>query len=267
MRRFSAHLGYLFSDLPLRDRFLAAKAAGFDAVEHPSPYGVPATDIAAWLAEIGLPYVQMGLPAGDPAKGEKGLAALPGRARDFRATLEPSLDYAEAIGCPAVHAMAGVRPAGIPEEKLWDTYIENLAVAADAAKARDMLLLLEPIGRGTLANYFLDRPDLALRAIADLGRDNVRLILDAFHTVDAGLDVLPLIRDHAGLIYHMHIADHPGRHEPGTGTIDFSALYAALDKAGFAGFIGCEYVPAGRTGDGLSWLAAHKAGLFDKRAD
>jgi hydroxypyruvate isomerase len=100
-----------------------------------------------------------------------------------------------------------------------------------------------------------------------LGRDNVRLILDAFHTVDAGLDVLPIIRDHIDLIYHMHIADHPGRHEPGTGAIDFAALYAALDQAGFTGFIGCEYVPAGPTQDGLSWLPAHKAGLPAAKTD
>lgn len=261
MRKFSAHIGYLFSDLPLLERISAARASGFDAVENPAPYATPAADVAAALKQAGLTYVQMGLPSGDPAKGEKGLAALPDRVAEFRATLEPSLDYAAAVGCRAMHAMAGVRPDGVPAERLWATYLDNLALAADAAKARGMLLLLEPIGSGTIANYVLDHPDLALRAIADLKRDNVRLIFDAFHTVNAGLDPLPFIRDHVDLIHHMHIADYPGRHEPGTGTVDFAALYATLDKAGYAGLIGCEYVPAGRTQDGLSWLAAHKAGL------
>ena len=266
MRKFCAHIGYLFSDLPFRERIFAAKASGFDAVENPAPYSTPAADVASALKEAGLPYVQMGLPSGDAAKGEKGLAALPDRVADFRATLEPSLDYAQAIGCPAIHAMAGVRPIDVAPEKVWDTYIANLAVAADAAKARGMLLLLEPIGSGTIANYVLDRPDQALRAIANLGRDNVRLIFDAFHTVNAGLDPLPFIRDHVDLIYHMHIADYPGRHEPGTGTIDFATLYAALDAAHFTGFIGCEYIPAGRTHDGLSWLATHKAGAVSAGA-
>ncbi|MCS0500793.1 hydroxypyruvate isomerase family protein [Ancylobacter mangrovi] len=264
MRRYSAHIGYLFSDRPLVERIAAARANGFDAVENPAPYATPAPVIAAALKEAGLTYVQMGLPSGDAARGEKGLAALPERVAEFRATLEPSLDYAEAVGCRAMHAMAGVRPEGVPAAKLWDTYIGNLALAADAARARGMLLLLEPIGSGTIADYLLDTPDLALRAIRELGRDNVRLIFDAFHTVNAGLDPLPFIRDHAGLIHHMHIADYPGRHEPGTGTLDFAALYAALDAAGYAGFIGCEYVPAGRTEDGLGWLAAHRAGAMRK---
>ncbi len=258
MRKFSAHLGYLFTDLPLEERFRAAKRFGFDGVEHPGPYAAPATDVARWLSEIELPFIQMALPAGDAARGEKGIAALPERVAAFRESIPRGLDYARQIGCTAVHAMSGVRPAGMSHEQLWDTYIENMGVAADAASERGLTLLIEPIGSGTLPDYFMDQPTLAVRAIRELGRDNVRLIFDAFHAANGGLDPAAFVRDNGRLIHHMHIADHPGRHEPGTGTIDFNALYAALDDVGFTGFIGCEYVPAALTQDGLAWMPEHR---------
>lgn len=259
MRRFSAHLGYLFNDRPLAERFAAAKAAGFDAVEHPAPYGAPAADVAQWLADTGVPFAQMALAAGDATRGEKGLAALPDRVAAFRDSIAPGLDYAEAIGCKAVHAMSGVRPQGIDPARLWETYLENMGIAADAAAKRGMILLIEPIGAGTLPDYFMDRPDLAVEAVAALGRANVRLLFDAFHAANAGVDPVGFVAAHADLIHHVHIADLPGRHEPGTGTIDFRGLYVALDKAGNEALIGCEYIPAGRTEEGLGWMAQHRA--------
>lgn len=261
MRKYSAHIGYLFSEIPLLERFAAARRGGFAAVEHPAPYAVPPAEVARQLRETGLTFVQMGLASGDAARGEKGFAALPDRVDTFRESVGKGLDYAEAIGCKAVHAMAGVRPDGVDHDRLWDTYLENMAVAADAAASRGMRILIEPIGPGSLPNYFMDDSALGVRAIEALKRDNVRLIFDAFHATNAGEDPVPFVRAHAGLIHHMHIADHPGRHEPGTGTIDFDALYAALDAAGFRGFIGCEYVPAGNTEAGLTWLGRHRAGI------
>lgn len=257
MRKFSAHLGYLFSEMPLDARFEAAKRVGFSGVEHPSPYSAPAADVARWLASIELPFVQMALPAGDASRGEKGLAALPDRVEEFGATIALGIDYALEIGCPALHVMAGVRPDGTPHRQLWDTYVDNMSRAAEAAARDGLKILIEPIGAGTLPDYFIDRAQLALEAIRDIGRDNVRLLFDVFHCVNGGDDPIAFIEANATLLYHVHIADHPGRHEPGSGRIDFTAVYAALDRAGYSGFIGCEYVPAGRTEDGLCWLAEH----------
>ena len=256
MRGISAHLGYLFNEVPLEQRFHAAKRAGFQAVEHPSLYGLPPSRVKDLLAEVGLPLVQTGFPSGDIARGEKGFAALPGQVDRFGESLARGLAYAAGIDVPAVHAMAGVKPAGADVGSMWATYVANMREAADALAAQNRLLLIEPISQGSIADYFVEDPLDAVRAIEEIGRDNVRILFDVFHATNIGADPFDFIRRHAGLIYHVHIADHPGRHEPGTGTIDFATLRRTLDEVGYDGFIGCEYAPLGRTEDGLGWMEA-----------
>lgn len=257
MQGFSAHLGYLYGDRPFRERLFAAKEAGFRAAEHPNPYSVPAADLAAWIAESGLSFAQIALPSGDAARGEKGMAALPGREDEFRQSLDVGIAYASRIGCRAVHAMAGIRPAGVAEADLMATYVANMRAAADAARAAEMTLLIEPIGAATIADYFMSDAQAAVEAIGLIERDNVRLLFDVFHETNAGKDAAAFLRAHGGLIHHVHIADHPGRHEPGSGRIDFTEIYDALNTTGYRGFVGCEYVPAGSTEAGLTWLASH----------
>lgn len=254
--RLSGHCGFLFTELPLSERFAAAARAGFTAVEHPNLFAAPAREVAGWLEQAGVPLVQTGFPAGDAAKGEKGFAALPDRVAQYRATIEPTLDFVEELGCRMVHPMAGVRPAGIARERLWDTYLENLAFAADAAARRGMTVIVEPIGPGSIANYVIDDPLMAVEAIRLIGRDNVKLLFDAYHCVCLGQDPAALIRAHAPLIAHVQIADDPGRHEPGTGTIAFGPIFRALEEVGYAGHVGCEYHPATTTEAGLAWMRA-----------
>lgn len=254
MKGFSAHIGYLFNEVPLDRRFAAARDAGFRMVEHPSLYSLPAARVRQLLAECGLGLVQSSFPAGDIARGEKGFAALPDQIERFRASLAGSVDYAVEAGIPALHCMAGVRPAGADPRQMWDTYIANMRAAASAAAEHGILLLIEPISSGSIADYFIEDPMDAVRAIAEIGAPNVRLLYDVFHATMIGSDPFAFIRDHAGLIYHVHIADHPGRHEPGTGTIDFQRLYRTLEDVGYDGFIGCEYVPRGDTVQGLGWM-------------
>lgn len=258
MKGFSAHLGYLFNEMPLEERFAAAKRTGFRAVEHPALYSLPPARIVELLGEIGLPLVQTGFPSGDIARGEKGFAALPDQQERFRDSIRVGLDYADAVGVPAVHAMAGVKPAGADLARMWDTYVVNMRYAADQLADRGKILLIEPISSGSIADYFIEQSDDAIRAIGEIGRDNVRLLYDVFHATSIGTDPLAFIRAHAGLIYHVHIADHPGRHEPGSGTIDFEAVYRVLDEVSYDGFVGCEYAPAGRTQDGLGWMTARE---------
>ncbi len=252
--RLSAHVGFLFTEHALVDRFAAAARAGFRVVEHPSPYGIPAAQLKVLLSDAGLRFVQTAFPAGDPARGEKGFAALPGSVKRFRDCVEPTLDYLQEVGCILVHAMAAVRPAGVPHDVVWATYLENLAFAADAAAKRGMRVLIEPIGPGSIANYVVDATALALSAIKSVGRPNVTLLMDAFHAVSLGEDPVATIRDHSTLIAHIQIADYPGRHEPGSGTIDFGPIFAALDDVGYRGYVGCEYHPAASTEAGLGWM-------------
>lgn len=252
--KYSAHLGYLFTEMPFRERIGAARQHGFPAMEHPAPYdNASATELAAWLAEAGLVYTQFGLYAGDAKRGEKGLGIFAERRDEFRDSVTAGLDYAQTIGVRMVHAMAGVLPPGERSQAHWDCYIDNLTYAAQAANARGMTILVEAMSAAAVPNYYIDTPDLGAKAIAAAGQPNIRLLLDVFHTASAGLDIFEQIERHAPLLGHVHIADYPGRHEPGTGTLDFDAIRAALQAVGYRGWLGCEYIPAGPTEDGLGW--------------
>lgn len=257
MPRFSAHLGYLFSDRPLNERFAAARRFGFAAVEHPAPYELPAERTAALLQDTGLVFAQLAAPAGDPSKGEKGLAVLPDRRAEFRASIDRALDYADAVGCTMIHVMSGIAPADADEPAVWGAYIDNMRFAAEAFARRGKRLLIEPISRRTVSAYFMSDPERALEAADAIG-PNAVLLFDVYHAKLGGFDPLAFIRSALPRIAHVHIADEPGRHEPGTGRLDFATLFRLLDERGFEGLVGCEYVPSGRTEDGLGWLA--KAG-------
>ena len=254
MLQFSAHLGYLFTEYPLRERFAAARRAGFTAVEHPAPYSIPASELRSLTRDEGLDFVQFALPAGDAVKGEKGFAALPGREAEFLASVETGLDYAVTAGSRFVQVQSGLVPEGADAAHLWDTYIANLAVAADKAADRGLHVLIEPIGAATIAGYFMDRSDLALQALAEARRPNLHILFDVFHSTVAGIDPCGFITQSVGQIGHLHIADHPGRHQPGTGEMDFAAIFTTIQQSGYRGSIGCEYKPTARTEDSLDWF-------------
>lgn len=245
----------MFTEHPLEGRFAAAAAAGFREVEHPTPYGLAASRVRELCDQHGLSFVQMALPAGDTARGEKGIGCLPGREQEFRQSVETGLDYAHEIGSRFVHVMSGV----VSEPEAFDAaracYITNLRFACDAAAARGMMLLVEPIGVATISGYLVDHPAKALGVIADVGAPNLRMLFDAFHATNAGIDAITFVQQHPETIAHIHIADHPGRHEPGTGTFDFVRFFEALDRVGYPGSVGLEYIPAGDTREGLSWLS------------
>lgn len=256
---YSAHIGYLFSDLPLTDRIAAARRSGFAAVEHPAPYSVPAPQMARLLAQSGLRYTQFGLYSGRGEAGEKGIGIFPGRRAEFEKSITDGLDYAQAIGVKMVHAMSGVLPEDQRQQSHWDCYVENLALCARKASERGITVIVEAMSPAAVPDYFIATPDRAAQAIADAGEPNLGLLLDIFHTASSGLDIEGTIRAHAGRIAHVHIADFPGRHEPGSASLDFDAIEGVLEDAGYDGVLGCEYVPAGRTEDGLGWLKSRLA--------
>ncbi len=257
MPRFAANLSFLFTEYPFPERFARAAAAGFRAVECLFPYEYRPEDLAIWLAAASLECALFNLPPGDWAAGERGLACLPGRDDEFEQGIEQAARYVAALNCRQVHCLAGLRPAGEDEAALRVRYIARLRRAADRFAPHGVIVLIEPINsRIDMPGYWLDSPAKALALLDDIDRPNVRLQLDLYHAHVATGDAGIWLDQAAGRLGHVQIADYPGRHEPGTGEIDFARLLARLDALGYSGWVGCEYRPAGSTEDGLCWLGA-----------
>lgn len=254
--RYSAHIGYLFSDRPIRQRIEAASAHGFDGVEYPSPYGISPHYMAAWLERCKMTYTQFGLYSGDADQGEKGIGIFPDRRDEFRRSVTDALNYAEVVGVKMLHAMSGVLAPEKRSQGNRDCYIENLDYAARQAKSRGIRILIEPMSPGAVPNYFVSTADQAADIVAETGSDNIGLLFDVFHTASIGQDIHRQIEKFAALIWHVHIADVPGRHEPGSETLDFDSIRDTLASVGYQGWLGCEYKPARSTEAGLAWLSA-----------
>ena len=255
MPKFAANLSFLFAEQPFPERFARAAAAGFAGVEYLFPYAWPAAEIAGWLRDAGLQQVLFNLPPGDWAAGERGIACLPGREKEFAAGVEQALAYAEVLGCRRVHCMAGLRPAGVDEARLTATYVANLRHAADRFAALGASVLIEPINsRIDMPGYWLDDVGRAFSLCAAVDRDNVRVQLDLYHAQIIQGDLARTIEANLERIGHIQIADNPGRHEPGSGEINYPFLFALLDRLGYAGWVGCEYQPMTTTEAGLAWL-------------
>lgn len=250
MNRLSAHIGYLYTELPLADRLAAAAHDGFTAVEHPEPHAIPAARMRMRLDDLNLAFAQITSGMGDRDRGEKGLAALPGRKAAFRDGFDRALDYAQAVGCPFVHPMAGVPPQDADPARVRATYRDNLAWAIESCADSGARVLVEAI---TIPGYAMGTLADAC-AVQDAFDGRLSLLLDSYHATVLGIDPATWVAANAQRIGHVHIADHPGRHEPGTGGIDFPRLLGALRHAGYGGAIGFEYVPANGTVDSLGFL-------------
>lgn len=258
MNRLSAHIGYLYADLPLAERPAAAARDGFTAVEHPEPWAVPAKEMRARLADLGLTFSQVTSGMGDAAAGEKGLAALAGREAEFRAGFDRALAYALEIGCPFVHPMAGVPKGGVLDAA--ETYRLNLSFALNRVEGSGVRVLVEAI---TIPGYHMGSLALATD-LQDQFHGRFALLFDTYHAAVLGEDPRRWITRNAGRIGHVHIADHPGRHEPGTGTLSFEPVLTALTAAGYAGAIGFEYIPSAATSASAAFLPGWKRLLSEK---
>jgi 2-dehydrotetronate isomerase len=252
MPRFAANLGYLFTERPLIERLGAAAAAGFKAVELQFPYDVAPSAVKDELARHGL--VQLGVNT--PIGPEFGLAAVPGRERDFDTAFKRALDYVVAIGGTAIHCMTGVVP--VEQRPAADTvFVKNLTRAAEAAAKKNITLLIEPINPRDRANYFLSRVEHAADVVKKVGAPNVRIQFDFYHVQIVGGDLIKRLETHFPLVGHVQIAAVPSRCEPDEGEVNYPAIFAALDRLGYAGWIGCEYRPRARTEEGLGWAKAY----------
>ncbi|RYX97990.1 MAG: hydroxypyruvate isomerase [Comamonadaceae bacterium] len=256
MLRFSANLSTLFQQLPFRERFAAAAEAGFKAVETWFPYEIPAGELSAILRDNGLACVGINSPAGDVANGDWGLALDTSRRPQFEQSVDTAMRYAEAIDCPNVHVMAGNRVAGVSEEQSMADYSASIALACDIARRHGRQVMVEALNVIDRPAYFLNRQDQALALIESLQVDNLGVMLDLFHVQRGEGNLVERMRKSLPHARHIQIADAPARHEPGTGEINFGFVFAELERLGYQGWIGCEYLPAGDTVAGLGWMHA-----------
>ncbi|MFF4520898.1 2-oxo-tetronate isomerase [Streptomyces bluensis] len=259
MPRFAANLSMMYTEHDFLDRFAAASADGFGAVEYLFPYAYDATGLRRLLDGHGLRQVLFNAPPGAWESGERGIAALPGREAEVRSGIERALEYAAALDCPRVHVMAGlVRPDATPKElaEHRDTYLANLAWAAERAAAVGVDVLVEPINGRDMPGYFLSRQAEAHAVVRDVGAANLKVQLDLYHCQIVEGDLTTTLRRDlpTGRVGHLQIAGVPDRHEPDRGEIDVSHLFGVVDELGFDGWIGCEYVPHAGTSEGLGWL-------------
>lgn len=259
MAQFSANLTMLFNELPFLDRFKAARLAGFRAVEYVSSYEYYPGDISDRLKANRLKQVLFNLPVGDWAAGERGIAIFPDRVAEFRDGVATAIRYANALDCPQLNCLVGIAPDGADARILRETLTENLRYASAELQRADIRLLIEPINTRDMPGFFLNTSQQAIDLIRDVGSSNLYLQYDVYHMHIMEGDTLATIARHQPLIKHVQIADYPGRHEPGSGEIDFPAILSHLRSLGYDGWIGAEYKPAAETAAGLGWLSAHSA--------
>ncbi|HVP65982.1 MAG TPA: hydroxypyruvate isomerase [Anaeromyxobacteraceae bacterium] len=253
MPRFAANLTMLFGEADFLDRFELAARAGFRGVEYLFPYAYPADALAERLARHALAQVLHNLPAGDWAKGERGIACHPDRVSEFQDGVGLALRYARALACPRLNCLAGIAPAGVAEERLRETLVTNLRFAAAEAGKAGIDLVVEPINTRDIPGFYLCHTRQALAILDEVGAPNARLQYDVYHMQVMEGDLARTLEDNLARIGHVQIADNPGRHEPGTGEINYPFLFAHLDRIGYQGWVGCEYKPATTTEAGLGW--------------
>jgi hydroxypyruvate isomerase len=254
MPKFAANLTMMFTEVPFPERFAAAARAGFKAVEFLFPYDHSPREVAQWLQENDLQNALFNLPPGDWAAGERGLASLPGREADFRASVDRALEYALALGTPRLHAMAGLLPAGADRDAHRRTYIDNLRHAARELAPHGRTLLIEPINPRDMPGYFLNSQADAHAVREAVGEPNLLVQMDFYHAQIVEGDLATTLRKHFAGIGHVQIAGVPDRHEPDDGEVNYAYLFRLLDELGYSGWVGCEYRPRGKTEAGLGWL-------------
>jgi hydroxypyruvate isomerase len=255
MPRFAANLSFLYTEHEFLDRFAAARKGGFAGVEFHFPYAHDKQRLANIARAQGLEVVLFNLPAGDWDAGERGIACNPDRSGEFREGVDLAIEHAQVLGCGRVNCLAGIRPERVSEEEARNTLIGNLRYAAEALGKAGIRLMIEPINTRDMPGFFISRTRQALDIIAAANCGNLFVQYDIYHAQVMEGDLARTLGESLASIGHVQIADNPGRHEPGTGEINFPFLFAHLDRIGYAGWVGCEYKPAAATEDSLGWLA------------
>jgi hydroxypyruvate isomerase len=261
MPRLAANLTLLYNEVDFLDRFDAAVRSGFTGVEYLFPYAYPKEALVERLRRNRLTQVLHNLPAGDWAKGDRGIACQPSRVGEFRDSVGQAIDYARALECAQVNCLAGIPPAGEDPARVRATFVENLRFAAGELARAGVKLLIEPINTYDIPGFYLNYTRQALDIIKDVGSPNLFVQYDIYHAQRMEGELANTIKANLPKIAHMQLADNPGRNEPGTGEINYRFLFEFIDALGYEGWIGCEYKPRSNTVEGLGWRAAHGIGI------
>jgi hydroxypyruvate isomerase len=255
MPKFAANLTMLFNEVDFLARFDAAAKAGFRGVEYLFPYPFPKEALAEQLARNGLTQVLHNLPAGDWAKGERGIACVPGRETEFREGVSQALTYAKALGCRQLNCLVGVKPKDAEPGAAREALVGNLRFASRELESAGIRLLVEPINTYDIPGFYLSRTDETLKLFDEVGERNLWLQYDIYHMQRSEGELAATIERLLPRIAHIQIADNPGRNEPGTGEINYDFLFRRIDEIGYDGWIGGEYKPKTTTVEGLGCLA------------
>lgn len=254
MPNFAANLTLLFTERPFLDRFEAAARAGFRAVEFLFPYHHDAHELRRRLDDNRLQLVLHNLPPGNWDAGERGIACHPDRVDEFRAGVARGIEYALVLGVSQLNCLAGLAPADVPDALLRQTLVENLRYAAGQFQQAGLKLLVEPINRFDMPGFYLNHTRQAIAILDEVGATNAFVQYDIYHAQRMEGELAATLQQYLPRIAHIQLADNPGRHEPGTGEINYAFLFAHLDRIGYPGWIGCEYRPATTTEAGLGWI-------------
>ncbi|RJG14071.1 hydroxypyruvate isomerase [Pseudomonas cavernicola] len=253
--KIAANLSLLFTELPLLQRVAAAAEAGFDGVEVQFPYEVQAAELSAALAAASMPLVLINLPAGDLLDGGAGLAAVPSRQAEFKAALEQAMAYAAVVRPACVNVLPGRLVEGCGREQAMATLVDNLRCAAEAFQSSGVRVLCEAINPLDMPGFLINTPQQLDELLRAVDHPNCAAQFDLYHMARQGLDLTAGIQLLAGRIGHVQFADCPGRAEPGSGQLDFSAVQRALAAIGYSGWLAAEYRPSSTSQDSLGWLA------------
>lgn len=259
MPRFAANLSMLYPQYDFLERFAAAAADGFEAVEYLFPYDYSARELKQRLDDNGLTQVLFNAPPGDWAAGERGTVTLPGREAQFRAGFDLALEYAAVLGNTRIHVMAGLLPDERERARHHAVYLENLAYATAQAARVGVRVMLEPINNRDMPGFFLTRQDQAQAICKEVGASNLQVQFDCYHCQIVEGDLASKLRRDIDGIGHIQIAGVPDRHEPDLGELNYPYLFGLIDQLGYDGWVGCEYRPRGDTSSGLQWLRDWKA--------
>ncbi|MCJ2376039.1 hydroxypyruvate isomerase [Vibrio sp. ZSDZ34] len=259
MPKFAANLSMLFNELPFMQRFDAAASAGFKGVEYLFPYAFNAEEIKHKLKSNNLTQVLFNLPAGDWEAGDRGIAVDPSRIEEFQRGVDAAIEYAQALQCTQLNCLAGIVPCSVTEEDARATFVANLRYAAQRLGEHGITLLIEAINTRDIPGFFLNTTEQAISIIAEVDSDNVLVQYDIYHMQIMEGDLVTTLQSNLEQIRHVQLADTPGRHEPGTGEINYPYVLKQLDEMGYQGWVGCEYKPKTNTQEGLIWLAQYQS--------
>ena len=258
MAKFAANLSMLFTEVDFLERFDAAAQAGFSGVEYLFPYAFDAEQIKQKLEQNNLTQVLFDLPAGDWDAGDRGIACDPSRIEEFQSGVALAIQYAKVLGNTQVNCLAGITPAGVSQQDAHAAFVINLRYAAQALQEAGLRLVIEAINTRDIPGFFLNTTEQAKAVIKEVGSDNLFIQYDIYHMQIMEGDLAPTMSANIGQIAHVQLADNPGRHEPGTGEINYPFVLKHLDELGYQGWVGCEYKPKTTTTEGLDWLNLYR---------